>query len=332
MANKITPITRRHIDLLFDQGIISDQAKSFGLNAIYPDRNWGLLVSRMLLITGILLVLSGIIYFFAYNWTEITPAIKLGSIQGGMLFCLALYYFTDMQKIVSKISLLSASVMVGVFMAVFGQIYQTGADIYTLFTAWALLILPWVIISEFAASWMIWLLVSNFAITMYFEQAMEFDIAMKSIVYTYLMLFNGFFLALREILVIRGYQWLSPEWIRRVLLCVILYYALCPITTFIMLLSKAGPSLIISTVVAVVIFLLSYIVYRFKLPDVFSVAVTVFAGCLILESGIIKLSEIIFFYPYGSGTLMIAALTLCNCVVAATTLSVITKKMENAHE
>ncbi len=42
-----------------------------------------------------------------------------------------------------KAALLLATLLLGVFLALFGQTYQTGADPWQLFANWALLILPW---------------------------------------------------------------------------------------------------------------------------------------------------------------------------------------------
>jgi uncharacterized membrane protein len=44
---------------------------------------------------------------------------------------------------------------VGVLQAVFGQIYETGADSYVLFLIWALLIIGWVAIGGYAPLWLL---------------------------------------------------------------------------------------------------------------------------------------------------------------------------------
>ena len=67
---------------------------------------------------------------------------KLGSVQLAIFGCLGAAYFQNLQQLPGKVLLLGASVLIGVFLAVFGQVYQTGADAYNLFTMWALLILP----------------------------------------------------------------------------------------------------------------------------------------------------------------------------------------------
>lgn len=164
------PANRQIIEELFSQRLISTDAREYGLRLLHPSQNWGRWASRMLLVLGVSLMLSGIVYFFAFNWAKITPVIKLGSIQVSILGCLGAAYFYGLQQQSGKILLLSASVLVGVFLAVFGQIYQTGADAYNLFMMWALLTLPWVIIAEFAALWLTWLVISNIFLALYWTR------------------------------------------------------------------------------------------------------------------------------------------------------------------
>ena len=191
------PANRRVIEELSSHNLISSDAREYGLRLLYPSQNWGLWVSRMLLVLGVSLILSGIVYFFAFNWTKITPEMKLGSIQVSILGCLGASYFYGLQRLSGKILLLSSSVLVGVFLAVFGQIYQTGADAYNLFMMWAILTLPWVIISEFSALWVVWLVISNTFLVLYWTQAALPERETEMMIVSYLALFNGLFLGLR---------------------------------------------------------------------------------------------------------------------------------------
>lgn len=68
-----------------------------------------------------------------------------------------------------KAALLGSALLTGALMALFGQIYQTGADPFELFAWWALLILPWVIVSRFAPMWLLWIGLLNTAALMYFQ-------------------------------------------------------------------------------------------------------------------------------------------------------------------
>ena len=65
--------------------------------------------------------------------------------------------------------LLSAMILVGGLMALFGQTYQTGADPWQLFFNWALLVFPWVLISRFHVMWLVWLGLLNLSVHQYFQ-------------------------------------------------------------------------------------------------------------------------------------------------------------------
>jgi uncharacterized membrane protein len=56
----------------------------------------------------------------------------------------------------------------GSLLALFGQVYQTGADTWQLFFGWAVLITPWVIIARFPALWLLWLGLVNTGLILYF--------------------------------------------------------------------------------------------------------------------------------------------------------------------
>jgi uncharacterized membrane protein len=54
-----------------------------------------------------------------------------------------------------------------VYLAVVGQIYQSGADPWQLFAAWGLLITPWCLVVPFAGLWALWLTIIDAALFRY---------------------------------------------------------------------------------------------------------------------------------------------------------------------
>jgi len=322
------PANRRIIEELSSHRLISTDAREYGLRLLYPSQNWGLWVSRMLLVLGISLILSGIVYFFAFNWTKITAGMKLGSIQVSMLGCLGASYFYGLQRLSGKVLLLSSSVLVGVFLAVFGQIYQTGADAYNLFMIWALLTLPWVIISEFAALWVIWLVISNIFLDLYWTQAALPERETEMMIFSYLALFNGLFLGLREYFFTKGVHWLGEPWTRMVLVVHILYFALIPTIALIQDPSRATHSIVFGALLSAVIHAAFYIIYRFKLPDMRALAATILSGCIILESVIFKALTEVFSHSDSIMYLLMGGITLGVFTLAIIKLRVIAKEME----
>src|SRR5690606_13573849 len=68
-----------------------------------------------------------------------------------------------------RLTLTAAIVLVGPLLALFGQTYQTGADLSVLFRSWALVTLPWVLASCFAPAWLAWLVIAEAWLVLYVE-------------------------------------------------------------------------------------------------------------------------------------------------------------------
>ncbi len=141
---------------------------------IYPSsENWQKFVKYMLAACGTAFLMSGIIFFFAYNWDELTKFVKLGLIVAGFLLSLSFFFLKKIDSFSSNLSVLVGSIFVGAFFAVFGQIYQTGADAYDLFLIWTLCILLWTLISRFECQWVLVFLLLDITIISYHQQVVE---------------------------------------------------------------------------------------------------------------------------------------------------------------
>lgn len=99
------------------------------------------------------LLLSGIIFFFAYNWETIHRFVKMGIVAALLLSTFVAVVKVPMRDWVRNITIFSMCILVGAFLALFGQIYQTGADSYTLFLSWAICIVVWVVVADFYPLW-----------------------------------------------------------------------------------------------------------------------------------------------------------------------------------
>ncbi|MBO9632655.1 MAG: DUF2157 domain-containing protein [Chitinophagaceae bacterium] len=114
-------------------------------------------------------MISGVIFFFAYNWDQLHKFVKLG-IMEGLIILLTIGSLFIKNDLVRKILLTTASMLIGVLFAVFGQVYQTGADAFDLFRNWMLCITIWVIVAEFAPLWVIWIALANITAITYLQQ------------------------------------------------------------------------------------------------------------------------------------------------------------------
>lgn len=157
------PLLRR---LLAAEALNASEVKRMEAR-IRRDLPWRLWLDRGLLTVGIILIAAGIGYFFAHNWRRLTEDDKLGLAGGSVLIAFLGAIFTGSDRFLGRLLLLTASLLVGVFIAVFGQIYQTGADTFELFRAWALLILPWVILGRFVPLCLFWLALINLTVGFY---------------------------------------------------------------------------------------------------------------------------------------------------------------------
>jgi uncharacterized membrane protein len=269
---------------LYRDGLIFEDAYHEALKILRPASSWYTWAMRMLLLTGSALILSGIIFFFAYNWSRIGKFEKFGLIEVLILACIIFVAVRDVNKLSSKVTLMSASVITGVLLAVYGQIYQTGADAYELFTAWALLCAIWVFISNFAGLWFIWIAIVNTAFLMYWGQVVSPNyIADYEWLCLVLAAFNGIALCLREIGLKHGLEWLKGKWLRGVLFAVILIYLSVPVVNLIVDSKDTGLPAIAVSLVWVMTALSGYYCYRKVLPDMIQLAIVVMnTGVLIL--------------------------------------------------
>lgn len=117
-------------------------------------RQWNQFLSIFLLAVGVGFTVAGIIFFFAYNWDDLPKFAKLGIVEALLVASVLLATFTRWNKLVKQILLTGATFLIGTLFAVFGQIYQTGADAYDLFLGWTLFTILWAIAIRFVPLWL----------------------------------------------------------------------------------------------------------------------------------------------------------------------------------
>lgn len=132
---------------------------------------WRDFLRRLFLFTGALALACGVVFFFAFNWQDLPRLSKFGLLQG-VLSIAALYAWRrGPDDLAGRAGLLGAMLLCGALLAYLGQTYQTGADTFELFLAWALLITPWAIAARLGAAWALWLALVNLAVLLYFARA-----------------------------------------------------------------------------------------------------------------------------------------------------------------
>lgn len=140
---------------------------------VYADGDqWRRFLNLLLPALGVALMVSGILFFFAYNWMELDKFIKLGLIEGLLVTAVALVLFTRWSLPVKQIILTGASFLVGALFAVYGQIYQTGANAYDFFLGWTAFVTIWTLASGYLPLWLLWIGLVNVTIYLYKDQMM----------------------------------------------------------------------------------------------------------------------------------------------------------------
>jgi uncharacterized membrane protein len=119
---------------------------------------------------GIAFVTLGVTFFFAYNWADLHGFVKIGIVQGFLIALLFGIFFAKISDLTRHIFLTATCMMVGVLFAVFGQVYQTGANAFDFFLAWAVFTAIWVVISNFPPLWLLYIALLNVVLMTYLDQ------------------------------------------------------------------------------------------------------------------------------------------------------------------
>ena len=102
-------------------------------------------IKKFFLIFSIVFLIAGITSFTAYNWASMSNVEKLAIPSVLIVAGLVAYLFLE-KEIYKNLAILFSSFMIGTLFAVYGQVYQTGADVWILFRNWAIfLIIPMVV-------------------------------------------------------------------------------------------------------------------------------------------------------------------------------------------
>jgi len=173
-------VGREDIDQLTEAGYLDTAARDAALRlaGVTPDAaKWQRFLSGLFLLLGVTFMVAAAGFFIAYNWDVMGRFAKIGLLEAvlvaAVLAALRGGNGNDGASLATRAALLVAVLATGPLLAFVGQTYQTGADSYELFRAWALLVLPWVIVARWRPLWCLWLLLVNLWLALYFGQARQ---------------------------------------------------------------------------------------------------------------------------------------------------------------
>ena len=288
------PASTENLRRLAHMGILKTPALTQALKLtghIPKQEQWLKFLNLCLLVLGTGFLVSGIFFFFAFNWADMHRFVKLGLMQGAIIIAVSLAFWQGLDKLPGKIALSAASLLIGALLAVYGQVYQTGADAYSLFVTWTILMLGWVLIGQFTPLWLAWLGLLNLSLVLYWTQAIG---EVNSQLALCLFLINGGSIVIWELLYQRGLSWLNSRWTPRLLAIPTFMVLVMPTIAFIFssdydrandpwLVWMAG--LFVITSVGVLL------VYARKILDLFMLTLCAFSIIIVFNAGIIYLVD-----------------------------------------
>lgn len=209
--------SRRQFINIIERGMIPAQKidDALFIAKVAPDgKGWQRFIDHLLLWLGGLALAFAVLFFIAYNWQDLGKFAKFGMVEGCIILTIAGYCKLAQHTMAGKVSLLMATIFLGVLLALYGQPYQTGADPWQLFFNWALLMMPWAVIGGFPAIWIIWIALINVSIILYyltFRGIFGFVFGSQSSMFWVIFIFNTLaFIAWQ--LLSKRWKWLSEQW------------------------------------------------------------------------------------------------------------------------
>jgi len=119
--------------------------------------------------------LAGIIFFFAFNWNDLADLTKFGLVGAGFVLSILLWFSYKLDKPQAQAFGITATILIGVFLAVFGQVYQTPSSVHAPFVLWAVLALPFAIASKSRAHWAVWIIIAMVAFFAFLATGLNLD-------------------------------------------------------------------------------------------------------------------------------------------------------------
>jgi len=118
---------------------------------------------------GMIALCCGVIFYFAYNWQDMSRFTKFTLIESLMLLSTLAYVRFAKTRLLTSVTLTGMTLFTGALLALVGQTYQTGADPWQLFATWSLLILPWILIARATSLWILWVALINLSLSLFLQ-------------------------------------------------------------------------------------------------------------------------------------------------------------------
>src|SRR5471032_937099 len=266
---------------------------------VRPDmQGWRRFLMLFLSLLGFLALAAGMIFFVAWNWAVMPKMAKFALVEL-LIVALAIVVWWRWYDGVSRAALLALGLSFGGLFALYGQIYQTGADSWELFRAWTLVLLPLALIGRQNALWFCTWVIANLTFQLYyasravslFDDVMltHFSWLADTTLYAYFAI-QGILLILRETLSERAarkdpHSWLARRWMPRVMAAYLLM-TITPAAAEAVSYWGSEYTSKISLLIWAVTLLAGYFYYHYRRPDLcvltLGVISVMLVGCAVI--------------------------------------------------
>lgn len=130
-------LSKSDLDGLLSRSLISREQYAALLPQVIPGFNPSRWLFNAAGALGAALLLCALVCFFAYNWSSMGLLLKMGTPLLLLAACGWGAYYKGVQSGAGSACAVGAGVCVGLFLAVYGQTFQTGSFVYELFFTWS---------------------------------------------------------------------------------------------------------------------------------------------------------------------------------------------------
>ncbi len=162
--------TPEHLLFLLDQKLISEDTwqRARELAGHVPAaKHWSRFLDRLLMLLGAAFLLSGIVFFFAYNWGRMSHFAEFAVLEGALVVVIAFVAHEGTRVLSGRVALMGAAILVGVLIGNIGTVYNMQADAPEFFLVWAVLIVGWVVVGEWGPLWLLLMALLNLTVATY---------------------------------------------------------------------------------------------------------------------------------------------------------------------
>ena len=283
-----------------DQIAPADANRAAAIAGVFPaGRQWLHFLDVLLTCLGGLALVFSVMLFVAFNWNDLDRLARFALVEGALLLAFVGYWLAGRESLAGKIALLATGLLLGGLLALFGQTYQTGADPWQLFFVWMLLLTPFALIGRFAPLWVLWAVLANLALALYFQPTGRFSTEAYGQLLWLQFSANGLMLCAWEWLA-GPRAWLNQRWTLRLLAIA----TLMPLTLRVVGSVFSGSDLRLTVLVGVLAVAIVYGVYRYLRQDLFMLTIAAVSVISVVVSLLVK--HVLWHLDNSAGVLLMA--------------------------